>query len=530
MHGFAEGKTTIGLGMAVTILLAGWFLVVVRGPDGTAVLVLLGSWYSARRGTSQLSMIVAGVLLVAGISSGLALWPWGLIGVVGMVCAGLVLPRPLAGGDLEKAISTAVVLLGLLILFSSLSGGPIRRLIIPALLMAGWWMSLRLVAVPQGRRLLRMTGILVWCTFLVWLYGTAMGASGFDAERRAHVLLEDARTRESPRQVLDVLNGAVSIFPWSPSVWAEIGAAQYEIGRIGEAFDSFERGYAIRPRKENPCLWGVVETARTLNKTHILAQLIEDGVISSELVGSTGRIDVAIELWRRRDPQGALRILGALGGRTQREREIAGWLAEAVGQDSTAISTLEPIVASGNATGETIHRLAVAYDRQGLDQKRQQLLTCWGSCFPNHLNLADWVNRSVPGPCTEQLAGGGLLLGNAVRLLGWDTSPTPARAGETLAVRICWVATKPLRDMVIILHLDAGMPPTWTSRWAVGELIVDTAEFLLPENAPEGGYRIFTGLWDPRDEESRLRPEGASADLIPRGEKRIPLGMIEVVR
>jgi hypothetical protein len=339
------------------------------------------------------------------------------------------------------------------------------------------------------------------------------------------------------------LQEAGSVSPWSPSVWAEIGATQLELDQVDEAFNSFVKGYEIRPGKTNPCLWGVVETARKLGKIHILARLIERHVISSELVGVSGRIDVAVELWRGRDPRAAMEVIDPTESGTLREREIAGWLAQDMGEDSLAIRILEPIVAAGESSGETIYRLAAAYDRQGSTAKRKRDLTTWGERFPNHLGLATLRNVPVPEQCEDHIDDDGLHLGNTVRLLGWDTLPKPARTGETLTVYTCWAATKPLRDMVMILHFDVGSPPTWrlnkdhapvggilpTSDWPVGELVVDKAEILIPDDAPVGEYRVFTGLWEPGEEASRLRPEGAYADLIPRGEKRIPLGTIEVV-
>ena len=120
--------------------------------------------------------------------------------------------------------------------------------------------------------------------------------------------------------------------------------------------------------------------------------------------------------------------------------------------------------------------------------------------------------------------------------------PRRAALGDTLTIRTCWVATKPLRDMRLILHLDLGSPTRYrlnhdhaplngalpTSQWPVGELVTDVVCVPIPRDAPAGTYRVLTGLWVPRDEQSRLWPGRAQSDLIPRGEKRIPLGTIEI--
>lgn len=99
--------------------------------------------------------------------------------------------------------------------------------------------------------------------------------------------------------------------------------------------------------------------------------------------------------------------------------------------------------------------------------------------------------------------------GGLLRLLGYDLAPDAARAGETVAVSLYWQARQPLPlDYSTFVHLvdenlrgisqddhqpgDVYYP---THLWQAGETLRDTHRLVLPEDLPEGEYRLLVGVY-----------------------------------
>lgn len=542
MSGRTEATTMIGHRLGIVALCVAWAVLLARGLDGAAVLFLIASWVVLRRGTNQTGRTLAGILLCTAVSMGMVDWIWGWAVAAAMVLAGALLPPARPRSLLHDGVLISAAIIVLMIAFAGLRGARPALLAPGAVIAAGWWMILRWQ--DPGVRLLTRTTIPVWGTALAWLVLVASGQAGAAAERHAWRLVRcavDSPTGEAKRATLSM---ATRAYPWSPSLWAERGAIEQSLGAEEDAFGSFKRGYEIRPGRRNPCLAGLCETARLLGRWHCVADLIARRLVEADTGGPPGRLPVAVELWRRGAPREALEVLGPREGSAPYEWEVAGWIHHDMGQDSAAVTILERAVAEGSPSGETVSRLVSAYRRLGRDREADLCLSEWGARFPHHIGLARQRGSEPGEPFARRIGDHGLLLGNAVRLVGWDAEPSPAPPGDTLVIRTCWVATKPLTDLRMILHLDRGSPTPYrlnldhaplkgahpTSRWPIGETVIDTVRVRITEDAPVGQYRIFTGLWVPGDEESRLWPDRPDADLLPRGEKRIPLGTITVGR
>ncbi|MGB5932309.1 MAG: hypothetical protein WBH57_04475, partial [Anaerolineae bacterium] len=132
-------------------------------------------------------------------------------------------------------------------------------------------------------------------------------------------------------------------------------------------------------------------------------------------------------------------------------------------------------------------------------------------------------------------------LAHKVRLLGYDLSPDPLYLGETLHLTLYWQAlAKMERDYTVFTHLTDKEGRIWgqkdnfpaggtrpTSRWLVGEIVVDEYDIPLRGDAPPGEYTIEIGMYDlisgerlaAFDEEGERRPD-----------ERIPLTLVEVQR
>jgi len=100
---------------------------------------------------------------------------------------------------------------------------------------------------------------------------------------------------------------------------------------------------------------------------------------------------------------------------------------------------------------------------------------------------------------------------DGIVLLGYDVSPSPARAGDTVEVVLHWQAqATPGQDYNVFLHLrdahnvniaQADGIPSWygpqpTTSWLPGRLVLDAHILLLPKNLPPGRYRLVAGLYD----------------------------------
>jgi hypothetical protein len=101
-------------------------------------------------------------------------------------------------------------------------------------------------------------------------------------------------------------------------------------------------------------------------------------------------------------------------------------------------------------------------------------------------------------------------LGDRRRFLGYDRRLTAVAPGNRVPIVLYWQAVEASEDdLSIFLHLMGpngeliwqddgaaahGTRPTWS--WEAGEVIVDPHTLLLPQDLPEGDYRLVAGLYD----------------------------------
>ena len=115
-------------------------------------------------------------------------------------------------------------------------------------------------------------------------------------------------------------------------------------------------------------------------------------------------------------------------------------------------------------------------------------------------------------PAVEQAVGNPLHVnfGDLIWLEGYDIDyPQPLRQGDTIELTLYWRAQQPIFDSykvfnqsffgdgVIVAQKD-GYPvcdsrETW--RWDPGELITDVYEIPVKDDAPDGLYPLYTGLY-----------------------------------
>ncbi|NOZ30106.1 MAG: phospholipid carrier-dependent glycosyltransferase [Chloroflexi bacterium] len=103
------------------------------------------------------------------------------------------------------------------------------------------------------------------------------------------------------------------------------------------------------------------------------------------------------------------------------------------------------------------------------------------------------------------------VLGQAVRLLGYDIQPRQATPGDVLSITLYWQALAEMdRPYKVFVHLvdengqirgqrDSeplnGEAPTTT--WVPGEVLQDDYKVILSSEAPPGRYSLRVGLYDP---------------------------------
>ena len=102
-------------------------------------------------------------------------------------------------------------------------------------------------------------------------------------------------------------------------------------------------------------------------------------------------------------------------------------------------------------------------------------------------------------------------LGNEVKLLGYDLSPTQATPGNTVTLILYWEALGPTEtDYTVFTHLltpdgqlAAGQdtPPlngeAPTTSWLPDEYLIDRYELTIPPDAVPGTYSAEIGMYDP---------------------------------
>jgi hypothetical protein len=143
-----------------------------------------------------------------------------------------------------------------------------------------------------------------------------------------------------------------------------------------------------------------------------------------------------------------------------------------------------------------------------------------GKIFPNGRTLEtiyDWTSKPyaslyhVEGaPQISPQKNVNARLGDSVELIGYDVS----RDGSMIGLTIYWRALADMRDdYTTFVHLLGAMnpvtqSPVWaqedtrpghgsfpTSRWRVGEIILDEYRLVVPEKAPPGSYQIEIGMY-----------------------------------
>ncbi len=115
--------------------------------------------------------------------------------------------------------------------------------------------------------------------------------------------------------------------------------------------------------------------------------------------------------------------------------------------------------------------------------------------------------------------------GDALRLIGANLSPQPARPGQPWRVTLAWQArVSPATDLHSFVQLldangrlrtQVNQPPgdRPTSAWLPGEVVVTAYDLDLPADLPLGEYRLIAGLYDPdRPGLSRLRVQPGDQD------------------
>jgi hypothetical protein len=123
-------------------------------------------------------------------------------------------------------------------------------------------------------------------------------------------------------------------------------------------------------------------------------------------------------------------------------------------------------------------------------------------------------------------------LGHDVRLVGYRIKPEEVAPGGQVEVRLAWesraemavsyhVFVHILDDAGQIIAQNDGEPAGWTrptTGWAVGEIVLDERDLILPEGTPPGRYPVRVGMY----ELDGLRL------VTPSGEDGITLGEIVV--
>ena len=123
-------------------------------------------------------------------------------------------------------------------------------------------------------------------------------------------------------------------------------------------------------------------------------------------------------------------------------------------------------------------------------------------------------------------------LGDDARLVGYRIKPEEVAPGGQVEVRLAWesraemmvsyhVFVHILDDAGQIITQNDGEPAGWTrptTGWAVGEIVLDERDLILPEGTPPGRYPVRVGMYEA--DGPRL--------LTPAGEDGITLGEIVV--
>lgn len=115
------------------------------------------------------------------------------------------------------------------------------------------------------------------------------------------------------------------------------------------------------------------------------------------------------------------------------------------------------------------------------------------------------------------------LMGDTVRLLGYDIQPGEPQPGDSLRVELYWQASQPAgADLTSFVQLLAGNDEKLaqsdqqpggvfypSSLWRPGETLLDRHELTIPSSAAPGPYRLLVGLY--RQTDAGIEPVGETA-------------------
>jgi hypothetical protein len=152
-----------------------------------------------------------------------------------------------------------------------------------------------------------------------------------------------------------------------------------------------------------------------------------------------------------------------------------------------------------------------------------------------------WVYEALPSSLTvdapDHLFGG--RLDSDIELIGYDWQDEWIVPGTSIPLYLYWRTGQPLAtDYTVFVHLhgpDGGLlaqcdsPPLGGTRpttgWAPGEVVGDMCDVVLPEDAPQGQYQVFVGMYAWPSLE-RLPARAADGADLPDG--RLPLLTFEL--
>jgi hypothetical protein len=101
-----------------------------------------------------------------------------------------------------------------------------------------------------------------------------------------------------------------------------------------------------------------------------------------------------------------------------------------------------------------------------------------------------------------------VVLGDEVKLIGFEISEDRVSPGDDLEVTLYWQALRPMtRNRQVFVHLNDGdlvaqhdgapecaLNPV--TRWEPGQIVPDTHIITLPEILPSGSISVFVGMYD----------------------------------
>ena len=132
----------------------------------------------------------------------------------------------------------------------------------------------------------------------------------------------------------------------------------------------------------------------------------------------------------------------------------------------------------------------------------------------------------------------GAVFENAIELVGYDVSPTPAKRGEEVTVTFWWRSRAPVPDdWMVFVHLDdetrtvgrviadhfPAMGRFRTPAWREGDVIRDEWRFSAPQGEIDG-LALWTGFYRG---ETRLKVSSAGRGLRD-GVNRVRAGVLSL--